>query len=120
MPEKKKINMSIIEGDSFFSHETSINFSPTQFIFDFRNITPRIDPRSPEATLVLKHNVVMLEPYHAKQFLSLLSNVIKKYESDFGKIDRPESLKKLQKKIKNQKSAEDPAEKQFKSQSYFG
>ena len=38
-------------------------------MIDFKNITPRIDPRGQQ--IVLKHNVVMLEPYHAKQLHKL-------------------------------------------------
>ncbi len=117
MPEKK-INMTISDGDSFFSHESSINFSPTQFILDFRCITPRIDARSQNATLALKHNVVMMEPYHAKQFLGILSKVVKKYESEFGKIDKPNSLKKLEKKRK--KSKKKTEQEIPKAQNYFG
>ena len=117
MAEKQKINMSIMDGDAFFSHETSINFSPTQFIFDFRSITPRIDARSTGATIALKHNVIMVEPYHAKQFFNVLSKVIKKYESEFGKIEKPASIQKLEKKKKNKKTKED---KTIKSPNYFG
>lgn len=117
MPEKK-INMTISDGDSFFSHESSINFSAMQFIFDFRCITPRMDARSSSATLALKHNVVMIEPYHAKQFLGILSKVVKKYESEFGKIDKPNSLKKLESKRK--KSKKKTKEEIPKAQNYFG
>lgn len=114
----KKINMTISDGDSFFSHESSVNFSPTQFILDFRCITPRIDARSDRATLALKHNVVMMEPHHAKQFLGILSKVVKKYESEFGKIDKPSSIKKLEKKKKKTKKKSE--QKISKSQNYFG
>ncbi len=117
MAEKQKINMSIMDGDAFFSHETSINFSPTQFILDFRCITPRVDARSQTATIALKHNVVMMEPYHAKQFLNVLSQVVKKYESEFGKIDKPDSIKKLEKKKKIKTTKEG---KTVESPSYFG
>lgn len=118
MAEKQKINMSIMDGDAFFSHETSINFSPTQFIFDFRCVTPRIDARSPTATIALKHNVIMIEPYHAKQFLNILSKVVKKYESEFGKIEKPASLEKAEKKKKKIKKTKEG--KTIESPSYFG
>ena len=56
MPEQKKINISINEGMEFFAHELSVNFNPTQFIFDFKCITPRVDPRSKEVPhLNIKH-----------------------------------------------------------------
>jgi hypothetical protein len=106
MSEEQKINLNINEGDSFFAHELSINFNPTQFIFDFKCITPRVDARDPnKASINLKHNVIMVEPYHAKRILELLTRVIKKYEEDFGKIEKPKSVKKFEemrkKEIKN-------------------
>ncbi len=74
--EAKKINLSISEGKAFFSHEASINFSPAQFIFDFRCITPRIDPRSTEAPNInIEHNVIMVDPFHAKKVHELLGKM---------------------------------------------
>ncbi|MBW3003116.1 DUF3467 domain-containing protein [Candidatus Woesearchaeota archaeon] len=99
--EQKKINLSITDGDAFFAHELSINFNPMQFIFDFKNVTPRIDPRSRERnTLCMVHNVIMTDPYHAKQILELLKTVVERYEKEFGKIDKPKALKSLEKKVK--------------------
>jgi len=46
-----------------------------------------------------------------------LSKVIKKYESEFGKIEKPASIKKLEKKKKIKKTKEG---KTVKSPSYFG
>ena len=68
---EQRVNFTITDGYPFFSHDMSINFNPAQFIFDFRCVTPRTDPRSNDGSRVmhLKHNVVMLEPYHAKQVL---------------------------------------------------
>ncbi|MEA3430795.1 MAG: DUF3467 domain-containing protein [Nanoarchaeota archaeon] len=99
--EKKRINLSINDGNAFFAHEVSINFNPLQFILDFKNVTPRIDPRSKERnTLCMVHNVVMIDPFHAKQVHDLLGEVVKKYEKEFGKIEKPKALKKLEKKAK--------------------
>ena len=121
---ERKINLSISEGEPFFSHEMSINFNPTQFILDFKCVTPRVDPRTRDGTAVLslKHNVVMIEPYHAKQMLNALGEVIEKYEKKFGKIKIPSALaqieKEVQKKSKTKKS-EDGA-KTGKFPSYLG
>jgi hypothetical protein len=102
MPEEK-INMNINEGDAFYAHELSINFNPLQFVFDFKSVTPRVDPRSRDrASIVLKHNVVLTDPYHAKRVYELLGNVIKKYEKEFGKIEKPTPLKVLEKKSKKE------------------
>jgi len=105
--EKKRINLSINDGSAFFAHELSINFNPMQFIFDFKNVTPRIDPRSRErSTLCMVHNVVMADPYHAKQILELLSDVVAKYEKEFGKIEKPKAIKALEKKAKKESAKE--------------
>lgn len=105
--DKKKINLSINDGHPFYAHELSINFNPMQFIFDFKNVTPRIDPRSRDRnTLCMIHNVVMTDPFHAKQILELLQEVVKKYEKEFGKIDKPKALKLLEKKIQKDTQTE--------------
>lgn len=101
---EKKINLSINEGDAFFAHELSINFNPMQFMLDFKCITPRIDPRVRESMpLNIKHNVVMLDPYHMKQVIGMLEDSLKRYEKEFGKIEMPKALKKANKKSKKGK-----------------
>ena len=98
MPEQKKLNVSINDGDEFFAHELSVNFNPTQFVFDFRCITPRTDVRSREgAVLNIKHNTVLVEPWHAKEIQRVLNSVIENYEKNFGKIEKPKSMKKFEK-----------------------
>lgn len=88
-------------GADFFAHEASINFNPTQFIFDFKCITPRVDPRAKESTVInLKHNVIMLDVYHAKRFFELLGDVIGNYEKEFSKIDKPKEIVAMEKKNK--------------------
>jgi hypothetical protein len=118
--EKQKINMNIGDASSdFFAHEASINFNPTQMIFDFKCITPRVDPRAKESPVInLKHNVVMLDMFHAKKFHELLGNIIKKYENEFGKVDVPASLKILEKKKKKNDKKVD--EKTTTTPSYLG
>ena len=114
---EKKINLSIDEGKPFYTHEASINFSPTQFIFDFRCITPRVDPRSNEApTINITHNVVMTDPYHATQVYELLGTMLKKYEKEFGKIQKSKALEKIEKRRKSQQNK--PAE--TIAPNYFG
>jgi len=105
MEKEQKINLSINEGSAFFAHEASINYSPMQFIFDYRCVTPRIDPRSNEApTLHMAHNVIMVDPYHAKKIYDLLGRMIDKYEKDFGKIDKAKAVKVLEKKKKKEEN----------------
>lgn len=114
--ERKKMNVNIRDGQTFFAHETAVNFNPTQFIFDFKCVTPRIDVRSKEApTISIDHNVIMVEPYHAKKISELLNKVVKKYEKEFGKIEKPKQLEKLEKREKK-------GDKEIKKQvpTYFG
>lgn len=101
--DKQQINLNIVEGDPFFAHEVSMNFTPTQITLDFKCITPRTDPRSKAPNFLLKHNVVMVEPWHAKMMLDVLGNVVKKYEEEYGKITQPKAVKKATKKQKASK-----------------
>ena len=114
----KKVNFNINDGQEFYAHEVSVNFNPMQFFLDFKSLTPRIDVRSNESHVIsLKHNLIMIEPYHAKQFAKLLTQVIKRYEKEFGKIEMPKQLQKIrQQKNKEQKL---PEEKQD-NPTYFG
>ncbi len=115
---EEKVNLNISDGDAFYAHQASINFNPTMMFFDFKNISPRVDERSKtKATFVLKHNVTMLEPYHAKLFRNLLDKVIKDYEKQFGKIDKPKALKKIEKVIGNKEAK---AKEKNETPSYFG
>ncbi len=95
-----QINLNINDGEPFFAHEVTVNFTPTQMTLDFKCITPRTDPRSKKPSFQLKHNVIMIDPWHAKALLDVLSNVVTKYEQEFGKIQKPKSLLKAEKKHK--------------------
>ncbi|MCK4521521.1 MAG: DUF3467 domain-containing protein [Nanoarchaeota archaeon] len=120
MEEKKqKINMNIGDaGHDFFAHETSINFNPTQFILDFKCITPRVDPRAKESAVInLRHNIVMLDAYHAKRFQELFAKVIDDYEKEFGKIEKPKPMKIIEKKRAKGKKE---SIKEKTTPSYFG
>ena len=119
MAEERKINLNIVDGDAFYSHEMSINFNPTQFILDFKCITPRVDQRNPQAPSInLKHNVVMIDPFHATRIHELLGKVIKKYEDEFGKIEQSKAAKAMEKKHK--KAASSKSATGTETPSYFG
>ena len=116
MTEQEPINLNIVDGEAFFAHEVSVNFTPTQFMFDFKCITPRNDPRTKSrASFLMKHNVIMVEPWHAKAVVQVLANVINKYEEEFGKITKPKAVTLAEKKHKKQ-SKKKPGE----TPSYFG
>ncbi len=93
-----KINFNIADGESFYSNEMSITFVPTQFAFDFKNISPRVDIRSQDGSrnFVLKHNVVLIDPFQVKQFAAVLSDALVRYEKEFGPIQIPASIKKAE------------------------
>lgn len=93
---EKKINVDIDNGTVFFADEVAIIHNPTKFIVDFKSITPRVDLRSKDfQPVVLKHNVVMMDPFTMKSFLEALSNNVQNYEKKFGKITEPKELKKM-------------------------
>ncbi len=115
--EKNKVNVSIKDGQVFFAHETAVNFNPTQFIFDFKCVTPRIDIRSKENPCIsIDHDVVMVEPYHAKKIAELLNRIVKKYENEFGKIEKPKAVEIMEKKRKKT----DKEVKEKPAPTYFG
>lgn len=103
-----KLNFAINDGDSFFANEMSITFGPAQFAFDFKNISPRVDMRNQDGskTFVLKHNVILIEPFQIKQFAKVLNDAISRYEMEYGAIELPAPIKRaeqeLQKAVKKQ------------------
>jgi hypothetical protein len=107
----KKVKFDIDNGQSFFADEVGVMHNPLKVIVDYRSITPRIDMRNQEfQPLVLRHNVVVMDPWTAKTFLDILKENIGNYEKTFGKITKPEALKRIEKKAKkNTKDA--PVEK---------
>lgn len=114
---EQQININVMDGGAFFAHEASVNFTPLQFTLDFKCITPRVDPRGKgKPTFLLMHNVVMLEPYHAKALLDVLQNVVKKYEEQYGKIEKPKALQKAEKLQKKTSVEKDKTE----TPSYLG
>jgi hypothetical protein len=117
--EEQKINFVINDGDSFYANEISITFGPAQFSADFKNISPRVDMRGQDGskTFALKHNVVIMEPFQAKNFIKVLNDAIVRYEKDFGTIEMPKQLKAAEKKFKldNKPSKNTPS-----VPSYFG
>ena len=106
--KQTQINLRIKDGEQFYSNETSINFNPNEFIFDFKCLTNVHDITNHRA-IVLKHNAVIVNPFHAKSFLIMLNRAIKDYESKFGEIKKSEAMKKAEKLAsKGQKEIEVP------------
>ena len=118
--ENKKLNIGVTDGHEFFAHEVSVNFNPLQFILDFKCITPRVDPRTKEnPLLMIRHNVVMVDPWHMLQIRNLFARMIEAYEKEFGAIKKPKQIETFEKKHK--KAAEKKAsESKTEIPSYFG
>lgn len=120
--DQERIQKGIVyvsDGDPFFAHELTVNFTPTQFMLDFKCITPRSDPRSKDgASFFLKHNVIMVEPWHAKRISEVLGAVVKKYEEEFGAIAKPKALDKAEKKQKSIMAAQKNIKQE--TPNYFG
>jgi hypothetical protein len=105
---EKKIKFDIDNGQSFFADEAGVIHNPLKIILDFRSITPRVDVRNNEyQPLVLRHNVIVMDPYTAKSLSDMLQENIKNYEKQFGKIEKPAGLKKAEKEAKKD-SKKDP------------
>jgi len=119
---QKNMNVTVSEGDAFFCHELSINFNPLQFMFDFKSVTPRVDIRSKDQpSIAIKHNLVMMDPYHCKKMHTLLSKVIKDYEAQFGKIKKPKAIEIMEKNAKDhQKNQQKNGPETIQAPSYFG
>ena len=118
-----KINFAINDGDAFYANEMSITFGPAQFAFDFKNISPRVDMRNQDGskTFVLKHNVIIIEPFQIKQFSKVLNDAIARYETEFGPIELPNAIKKAESDLKKlQKTNAQNASHSHDVPSYLG
>ena len=99
--ETTQLNVRIKDGEQFYSNESSINFNPSEIVLDFKCMTHTHD-LADRRSLILKHNLVILNPYHAKSFLAMLIKVVKDYESKFSEIKKPDSMKKAEKIVKRE------------------
>lgn len=110
MAEQQERQVNINNGGDFFAHEISVHFNPTQFIFDFKCITPRIDVRAKDSAVInITHNTIMIDAWQAKEMKEVIDRVITNYEKQFGKIEKPASLKTFEKtqKKRQEKSKAD-------------
>lgn len=97
--EQKQVKFEVNNGHTFYSDEISVIHNPLKFFLDFKKTSPRVDVRNNQfQPLVVEHNVVMLDPYNAKQLLGILKQNIENYEKTFGEIQQPEQLSKAKEK----------------------
>jgi len=118
MKGKKKVHFEIDNGKEFFADEVGVIHNPLRIIFDFRNVTPRVDMRNKDfQPLVLRHNVVLMDPYTAKSFADVLQKSLENYEEQFGEIKKPKQIKKME---DMNKDAEIKTSNIEETPSYFG
>ncbi|MBN1502907.1 DUF3467 domain-containing protein [Candidatus Woesearchaeota archaeon] len=105
LDKQKEIKVDIENGPVFFADEAGVMHNPLKIILDFRSVTPRVDIRNRDfQPLVIKHNVVMMDVYTAKNFLNVFKDNIKNYEKKYGNIKKPEALSVMEKDAKKSKS----------------
>ncbi len=98
-----QVNVRVKDAEHFFAHETTINYNPVEFVIDFKCVTPVQEFN--QNAILLKHNIVMVSPFHAKTFLGALNKLVTDYEKKFGTIKRPAELEKAEKLMKKQERA---------------
>ncbi|MBL7169547.1 MAG: DUF3467 domain-containing protein [Candidatus Aenigmarchaeota archaeon] len=89
MAEKRRINVNLDHSEpGFYADTVTISHSPSKFILDFVQVTPRFDRVGPEMqqSLAVKHKTIIMDPLMAKNILEILKNNMEKYEKNFGKI----------------------------------
>lgn len=96
----KQINVRVKDGEPFFAHETTVNFNPTEFILDFKCITPIQELN--QQSLFIKHDIIIMSPWHVKSLLAAMERVTKDYEKKFGEIKKPAEIEKAEKLMKKQ------------------
>jgi len=101
MKPKKEIKFDIENGPVFHTDEVSIIHNPLKIILDFKNITPRVDIRNNEfQPIVIKHSVVVMDTWTAKNFSEALMENISMYEKKFGEIKKPKVIELAEKNAK--------------------
>jgi len=94
--KKKVIDMKVdVSDEAFFSDSVFVIHSPSNFVLDFRQTTPRVDPieNKVKQTFVVKHRAIVLDPILTKDLIRVLKENIKRYEKEFGKIKVPKRKK---------------------------
>lgn len=97
MDDKKKgVGVSLDHTEpAFFTDNVTISHSPSKFVIDFSQTTPRFDnfEDKQQQTFVIKHKTLVLDPQFAKVFTDILRQNLERYEKSFGKIKIPKARK---------------------------
>lgn len=90
MEDKKntpsQLNIELPEeiAEGVYSNLALINHSPSEFVVDFIRMVPNV----PKAKVKSR---IILTPQHAKRLLNALTDNVRKFEENFGKIDDPKT-----------------------------
>lgn len=114
----REMNVRVKDGDLAYAHETTINFSPTEFTFDFKTVA-NVQDVANHSAMIVKHSVVILTPHHAKAFMEVLAKVVKDYEKNFGDIKKPTAIEKAEKLMKKQEKKM-ASTSEVEAENYFG
>jgi len=115
MDEEGGVRVDVADaGPEFSADEVAVSHSAIKFIIDFKSITPRLDMHGQDPRHVLKHSIIKLDTFLAKDFMEVLKQNIEKYEKHYGKITKPKAIEKAQQEAR--KKGKPPAMKQ----DYFG
>jgi len=109
---QKDIQINSASEKEFSVDEVMVTHGPLKIFIDFKNTVPLMDMG--KQRLSIRHQVCILDPFLAKDFLRVLKENLEKYEKQFGEIKKPESLVRLEKELKKQ------GNQTLKKQSYFG
>lgn len=93
----QQVNVEVQNGTEFFADQVSVSHNPLRFVIDYTRTAPRIDgSNTSQPRLVMSHNVILMDPYLAVEFMNVLKDNIAKFEKRYGKITRPAALKKIE------------------------
>jgi len=80
--------------NTFFSTEASFNFDGRYITIDFMRRSPRA--KQGKYVEVVEHNTIMLDIFHSKVFAEKFSGLMNALEKQFGNVEAPEFMKKIQ------------------------
>ena len=99
MEQKQIPAIQNIDNAPMLSNQQTVAHQPDKFILDFKGVYPQYTPDNKE-TIVISHRVILMDPYSAKNFMTVLKDNIARYEKKFGEIKKPIHIKKAEKELK--------------------
>jgi hypothetical protein len=83
--KQNQVNIELPEdlAEGIYSNLAIISHSHSEFVVDFIRLVPNV----PKAKVKSR---IILTPNHAKRFMKALEDNVRKFESQFGKIEGPE------------------------------